>query len=61
MKELHLICNAHLDPVWQWDWNEGSIHEKLRAFMITRDKVREMGYESGTIDVTDPSRPTFSP
>ena len=23
MKELHLICNAHLDPVWQWDWNEG--------------------------------------
>ncbi len=24
MKELHLICNAHLDPVWQWDWNEGT-------------------------------------
>ena len=24
MKELHLICNAHLDPVWQWDWNEGA-------------------------------------
>ncbi len=41
--------------------SEDSIHEKLRAFMITRDKVREMGYESGTIDVTDPSRPTFSP
>ena len=24
MKQLHLICNAHLDPVWQWDWNEGA-------------------------------------
>ena len=24
MKELHLICNAHLNPVWQWDWNEGA-------------------------------------
>ena len=23
MKELHLICNSHIDPVWQWDWNEG--------------------------------------
>jgi len=23
MKELHLICNAHLDPVWQWEWHEG--------------------------------------
>ena len=20
---LHLICNAHLDPVWQWRWQEG--------------------------------------
>ena len=24
MKKLHLICNAHLDPVWQWDWDEGA-------------------------------------
>ena len=23
MKKLHLICNAHLDPVWMWDWEEG--------------------------------------
>ena len=23
LKELHLICNAHIDPVWQWDWEEG--------------------------------------
>ena len=21
--KIHLICNAHLDPVWQWRWEEG--------------------------------------
>jgi len=21
---LHLVCNSHLDPVWQWDWDEGA-------------------------------------
>ena len=24
MKKLHLICNAHLDPVWLWEWEEGA-------------------------------------
>lgn len=24
MKEIHLICNAHIDPVWQWEWEEGA-------------------------------------
>lgn len=24
MKKLHLVCNAHLDPVWQWNWDEGA-------------------------------------
>ncbi|MDR0856733.1 MAG: alpha-mannosidase [Clostridiales bacterium] len=24
MKEIHLICNAHIDPVWLWDWEEGA-------------------------------------
>lgn len=23
MKNMHLICNAHLDPVWQWNREEG--------------------------------------
>ena len=21
--QRHLICNAHIDPIWQWDWPEG--------------------------------------
>ncbi len=23
-QKIHLICNAHLDPVWQWEWEEGA-------------------------------------
>lgn len=22
-KTVHMIGNAHLDPVWLWDWREG--------------------------------------
>ena len=28
---VHLICNAHLDPVWQWRWEEGAA-EALATF-----------------------------
>ncbi len=28
---VHLICNAHLDPVWQWRWEEGA-SEALATF-----------------------------
>jgi alpha-mannosidase len=28
---IHLICNAHLDPVWQWRWDEGA-SEALATF-----------------------------
>lgn len=24
MKKLHLIANAHLDPIWLWEWEEGA-------------------------------------
>lgn len=24
MKKLFLVCNAHLDPVWLWPWQEGA-------------------------------------
>lgn len=41
--------------------DEEGIHEKLRAFMITRERLLEMGKVSGTIDVADPGRPTYMP
>lgn len=24
VKEIHMVCNAHLDPVWLWSWEEGA-------------------------------------
>ncbi len=35
-KKLHLICNAHIDPVWQWEWEEGAA-ETLSTFRIAAD------------------------
>ena len=43
MKELHLICNAHLDPVWQWDWNEGAT-AALATFYAACDIANEYDY-----------------
>ena len=35
-KKIHLVCNAHLDPVWQWEWEEGAA-ETLSTFRIAAD------------------------
>lgn len=43
MKELHLICNAHLDPVWQWDWNEGAA-SALATFYSAAELADEYDY-----------------
>ena len=32
-KTLYLVCNAHLDLVWQWEWHE-SLAEALSPFRI---------------------------
>ena len=39
-KKLHLICNAHLDPVWQWEWEEGAA-ETLSTFRVAAKFCRE--------------------
>ncbi len=36
MKELHMICNAHLDPVWLWRRPEG-IAEAVSTFRVAAD------------------------
>ena len=43
MKQLHLICNAHLDPVWQWDWNEGAA-AALATFYSAAELADEYDY-----------------
>lgn len=36
MKTVHLICNAHLDPVWQWEWQEGAA-EAVSTFRVAAE------------------------
>jgi len=36
MQQLHLLCNAHLDPVWLWEWEEGAA-EALSTFRTAAD------------------------
>ncbi len=36
MKKCHLICNAHLDPVWLWEIEEG-VAEALSTFRVAAD------------------------
>lgn len=37
---IHLICNAHLDPVWQWRWEEGC-GEALSTFATAAELLEE--------------------
>ena len=44
--------------------DENKLHEKLRAFMITKQALAEMSDtrgRTGTIDVADPAEPSFMP
>ena len=35
-KTIHLICNAHIDPVWLWEWQAGAA-ETLSTFLIAAE------------------------
>ena len=59
---FHLIPNAHLDPVWLWDWREG-LNEGLvtcRTILDLMDQDRELTFIRGEaavyehIERTDP-------
>ena len=39
-KKLHMIGNAHLDPVWLWNWQEG-FQEVKATFKSALDRMRE--------------------
>jgi len=39
-KQLHLIGNAHIDPVWLWTWQEG-FQEVLATFRSALDRMKE--------------------
>lgn len=39
-KQVFMICNAHLDPVWQWEWEEGAA-EAISTFRIAAEFCEE--------------------
>ncbi|MBP5466864.1 MAG: alpha-mannosidase [Clostridia bacterium] len=43
MKKLHLIANAHIDPIWQWDWQEGAAIA-LSTFRSAVELAKEYDY-----------------
>lgn len=40
MEQIHLIGNAHIDPVWLWTWREG-LHEIKATFRSALDRMNE--------------------
>ena len=40
MKKVHLLCNAHLDPYWLWEWEEGAA-EAISTFRVAADFCEE--------------------
>lgn len=40
MKKVHLIGNAHIDPVWLWQWQEGFAEIKA-TFCSALDRMKE--------------------
>ena len=39
-QRVHLVCNAHLDPVWLWQWEEGAA-EAMSTFRTAADLCDE--------------------
>ena len=46
MKKIHLICNAHIDPVWQWEWDEGAA-AAISTFRAAAEFCEEFDMLSG--------------
>ena len=40
VERFHLVCNAHLDPVWLWEWEEGAA-EAVATFRTAAELCEE--------------------
>jgi alpha-mannosidase len=38
--KIHLVCNAHLDPMWLWEWSEGAA-AAVSTFRVAADLCQE--------------------
>ncbi len=39
-RRIHLLCNAHIDPVWLWEWEEG-VAAAISTFRTAADLCEE--------------------
>ena len=42
-RKVHMICNAHIDPIWQWDWQEGAA-AVISTFKSAVNLAEELDY-----------------
>ena len=40
MKRMYLLCNAHIDPMWQWEWKEG-VGAAISTFRVAAELCRQ--------------------
>ncbi len=43
MKKIHLICNSHIDTIWQWEWGEG-MSAALSTFQSAANLIKKHDY-----------------
>lgn len=43
-KKVYLLCNAHIDPIWQWEWEEGASCA-LSTFQSAANLLEEFDYK----------------
>jgi len=43
VRTFHLISNAHIDPVWLWDWREG-LNEGIGTCRAMLDLMDDLPY-----------------
>jgi len=55
IKTIHLIANAHLDPVWLWDWREGMVEgvATSRAILDIMDRDPALTFIRGEASIYD--------
>lgn len=66
VKELYLddrdnLCLTTTSGFYVRLGDETYLHRKLRSMQLTVEKLKEMGYTGGTIDVTVYTKPSYSP
>ena len=43
-KKVHLLCNAHIDQIWQWEWEEGASCA-LSTFQSAANLLNDFDYK----------------